>query len=253
MVSIETLEEFYKSHPHANPRKFAINNADRGHFNIFSRNGWCRKQRPFSRRDFYKIALVIGTGRLHYADRKVEVVGPALVFASPLVPASWEPVSEEQDGWFCLFTDGFIESHEHKTMLQDFPLFNPGAKHVVSLTDSQLILFSELFRRMDEEMDSEYVHKYDLLRHYLHIIMHEAVKIDPPQMMENGINAATRLTTQFLELLERQFPIDSPGRSLQLRTANDFAQGLSVHTNHLNRSVKETTGKTTTQYISERY
>jgi AraC-like DNA-binding protein len=56
----------------------------------------------------------------------------------------------------------------------------------------------------------------------------------------------------FFKLLERQFPIDSPQFALRLRTANNYAEHLSVHVNHLNRAVKEVTGKTTTVHISER-
>ena len=53
-------------------------------------------------------------------------------------------------------------------------------------------------------------------------------------------------------MLERQFPIESAGEPLRLRTAQDFAVGLSVHTNYLNRSVKEVTGKPTSVHIAER-
>jgi AraC family transcriptional regulator, transcriptional activator of pobA len=53
-------------------------------------------------------------------------------------------------------------------------------------------------------------------------------------------------------LLERQFPIDAPEEPLQLKTANQYADGLAVHVNHLNRALKEVTGKTTTEHISAR-
>ena len=56
----------------------------------------------------------------------------------------------------------------------------------------------------------------------------------------------------FLELLERQFPIDEDHEALDLRSASDFAKQLNVHVNHLNRAVKETTDKTTSQIIGER-
>jgi AraC family transcriptional activator of pobA len=52
--------------------------------------------------------------------------------------------------------------------------------------------------------------------------------------------------------LDRQFPIESPSQRLSMRSAKDFADQLSVHVNHLNRAIKETTGKTTTGHISER-
>jgi len=55
-----------------------------------------------------------------------------------------------------------------------------------------------------------------------------------------------------MELLERQFPIDNIKQPLRLRTAQDFAGSLSVHTNYLSRSVKEVTGKSTSVHIAER-
>jgi AraC family transcriptional activator of pobA len=52
--------------------------------------------------------------------------------------------------------------------------------------------------------------------------------------------------------LERQFPTDSPEQSLSLKTPAEFAARLAVHTNHLNRSVKTVTGRTTSRLISDR-
>jgi AraC-like DNA-binding protein len=37
-----------------------------------------------------------------------------------------------------------------------------------------------------------------------------------------------------------------------MRSAKDFAEKLYVHVNHLNRAIKLTTGKTTTDLISQR-
>lgn len=39
---------------------------------------------------------------------------------------------------------------------------------------------------------------------------------------------------------------------LQLRTANDFAERLAIHVNHLNKILKENTGKTTSHVIAAR-
>ena len=61
-----------------------------------------------------------------------------------------------------------------------------------------------------------------------------------------------RISTLFLELLERQFPIDENHQTFSLRGASDYANQLNVHVNHLNRAIKETTQKTTSQIIAER-
>jgi AraC-like DNA-binding protein len=52
--------------------------------------------------------------------------------------------------------------------------------------------------------------------------------------------------------LERQFPIDDNHHKIYLRSASEFASQLNIHVNHLNRAVKETTQKTTSQIIAER-
>ena len=80
---------------------------------------------------------------------------------------------------------------------------------------------------MMEEMSSDYANKYDLLRNYLHIILHEALKIQPATTYKRTAGAAARITASFLELLERQFPIDSPEQHLRLKTANEYAQLLA--------------------------
>jgi AraC family transcriptional activator of pobA len=54
------------------------------------------------------------------------------------------------------------------------------------------------------------------------------------------------------ELLERQFPIEDIRQRVQLRSAADFAAQLAIHVNYLNKTVKETTEKTTTDIIAER-
>ena len=76
--------------------------------------------------------------------------------------------------------------------------------------------------------------------------------MQPSENYSQQKNASARITAVFLELLERQFPIESVQRPLELRTAQDFAKRLSVHVNHLNRSVKEITGKPTTAHIADR-
>ena len=78
---------------------------------------------------------------------------------------------------------------------------------------------------MMNEINLDYIHKYNVLRNYLHLIVHEAMKMQPTQQFEKHSNASVRICHLFFELLERQFPIDSPHFQLKLKTANDFAYG----------------------------
>ena len=102
------------------------------------------------------------------------------------------------------------------------------------------------------EQNTEYSFKDDLIRNYINLIIHEALKMQPSEEYSKHKNAAHRVTSVFLELLERQFPIESTERPLTLKTAQDYAEQLSLHVNYLNRAVKEVTGKPTTALIADR-
>jgi AraC family transcriptional activator of pobA len=83
-------------------------------------------------------------------------------------------------------------------------------------------------------------------------LIHYGQKLQPMSALNSTQNASDRISSLFIELLERQFPVDSPQQKLNLRTAKDYADRLAVHVNHLNKVLKEVTGRTTTDIISKR-
>jgi len=80
-------------------------------FNIYHCDDFRAKPIPYNRRDFYKITLQFGTSRLEYADKGIFIDKPALLFTNPLIPYSWEPISEEQKRILCVIYRGIFESH----------------------------------------------------------------------------------------------------------------------------------------------
>jgi AraC-like DNA-binding protein len=251
MKQAESVNDFYNRLPSHAPTHVPLDNAGIGHINVFSRET-CSVVSPYSRRDFYKVSLIIGKGKIYYADKWIQIDRPALLFSNPIVPYSWEAESEEQAGWYCLFTEDFIQHSERTSQLHDSPLFQIGSNPIFFPNEAQLAELSVIFQKMQNEISSTYAHKYDVLRSYLHLIIHEAMKNNPATNFHRYVNATSRISTLFLELLERQFPIDSPALVLKLKNPADYATALSVHINHLNRSVKEITGKTTTAHIAAR-
>ena len=137
--------------------------------------------------------------------------------------------------------------------LSQYSVFQPTGNHVFELSDEQAEHVGIIFRKMFEEIESDYAHKYDVLRNLVFELLHFAMKMQPAAPSDKQrINASQRIATIFLELLERQFPIDENHPRVGLRSASDFAQQLNIHVNHLNRAVKAITDKTTTQIIAER-
>jgi len=253
MIGNETLEDFYRTHPAAKslPQLPDFKNREHGHFNVFSRK-YCTKYTSYNRRDFYKISLIIGQGKLFYGNQEIEINRNALIFFNRNVPYSWEAVSENQGGFFCLFTEDFINDGNRSKHATDNPLFRGDNIPVFFIDKDQENEIYDIFQKMSKELESGYIHKYDLMRSYLDLIVHEAMKMQSLVSSSAYMNGSTRITSLFLELLERQFPIDSPEHKLQLKTAKDYAEKLAIHVNHLNRALKEVTGKTTTEHIIER-
>ena len=228
-----------------------------GHFNIFSIADLRAKHEknpvmPYNRRAYYKISLIIGKNRVEYADKVIDIENQGLLFATPKIPYHYVPQDNNQTGYFCVFTDEFLVKNKSDFMLDDLPIFRADGYPVFQISEEEVEDISLIFKKMYKEMSSDYVYKYDLLRNYVLELIHYGQKLQPVTALHPTHNASARVSSLFLELLERQFPIESPEQKLNLRTAKDYADRLAVHVNHLNKVLKENTGKTTTGIISER-
>ena len=76
--------------------------------------------------------------------------------------------------------------------------------------------------------------------------------MQPTESRPAESNGTVRIASLFTELLERQFPIESSQQRIRLRFPAEYAEHLSIHINHLNRSLKKVTGKTTSEHIADR-
>jgi len=250
MPKTESLEDFYRRKMDWVPENLR---AGMGHFNVFRLEPYVGAKAtavPYTKRDYYKVTLAIGNGRVHFADKVIEVKRQALTFSNPQIPYKWENTERINGGFFCIFTAEFF--HQFGSLSQ-YAVYQPGGTHVFELSDAQLTTVSAVFERMLTEIGSDYIHKYDVLRNLVFELLHFALRSEPTSNFDHQpINAAKRISSLFLELLERQIPIDEGHQRMQHRSASDFANQLAVHVNHLNSAVKETMDKTTTQVISER-
>ena len=227
-----------------------------GHFNVFDIADLgdpthLRPATPYACRSFYKISLLRSRSRAEYAGQTIAIEPDALVFSTPKVAFEWWP-AEPQQGQFCLFTAEFLLPVLGGNIPDELPLFRADGYPVFQLTPAESARATALFRQMHEELASDYVHKYDLLRAYVLELLHLGQKRQPATTLHPAHSAAARLSSRFVELLERQFPLTTAQQRVPLRTAKDFADHLAVHVNHLNKVLKDSTGRTTTDLIGGR-
>src|SRR6201996_831164 len=253
-MATTTLEEFYQQTTNLIPAGI---NKEIGHFNVFKIDDFIHTAAkkgvmPYNRRAYYKISMIRGHNKAEYADKVINIEKNALLFATPKIPYNWLPQDDNQSGFFCIFTDEFLIQSKSGVVLDGLPIFQPGGYPIFQLSDEEANDILQIFSKMYKEIASDYIYKYDLLRNYVLELIHYGQKLQPASAIYPSHNASARVSSLFIELLERQFPIESPHQKLNLRTAKDYADRLSVHVNHLNKVLKENTGKTTTDIISSR-
>lgn len=253
-MEITTLEEFYKETSGLIPEGI---NKEIGHFNVFKidemiANTVKKGVMPYNRRAYYKISLIRGRNKAEYADKVINIEKNALLFATPKIPYHYIPQDDDQSGYFCIFTHDFLTRPKSGVVLDDLPIFRPGGYPIFQLSDEESDELMSLYRKMYKELSSDYAYKYDLLRNYVLELIHYGQKLQPVTSLYPTHNASARISSLFIELLERQFPIESPQQTVNLRTAKDYADRLAVHVNHLNKVLKENTGRTTTDLITGR-
>jgi AraC-like DNA-binding protein len=252
MNPLESLADFQRTYLQAVPR-LPLRALDDHQFFVYSSEHPGPQLLPYQRRDFYKIALLTaGTGQLHYASRSLRITQPALVFTNPLVPYAWEKEVGTQSSLYCSFTEAFWQGGGTNPALASLPLFQPGGDPVFLLEPEQVASLVGIFQHLWAEAGTDYTHKADVLRHYVQLLLHEARKLQPPTAYVAPPDGSSRITSLFLELLERQFPLENPERPLCLRTPQDYAAALAVHVNYLNRAVRNVTGHTTTALLAGR-
>jgi len=258
-----TIDDFYKdtaSATHENVDSLLPPGIKKeiGHFNVFSVADLVTRYKAdprtmvYNQREYYKISLIRGKSLAEYADKVIQIEQYALLFATPKIPYRWVPQNEDQKGYFCVFTSDFLLPSKSGMVLDELPIFRPGGCPVFEISETQANDMVLIYKKMQEEITSMYLYKYDLIRNFLMELIHYGQKLEPLTTYNYPHNASARISSLFIELLERQFPIASPEQKFTLRTAKDFADRLSVHSNHLNKVLKENTGKTTTEHISNR-
>ncbi|PSL32000.1 hypothetical protein [Chitinophaga ginsengisoli] len=127
------------------------------------------------RPDYYKIGLIRGNNLCRDADRSVGISGATLVFFNPQVTYVCETLSEEQTGFLCMFREPFF-TEKMKANINRLPMFMAGGEPCCLLTKEQEGVVSGIFGRMLDELSSDYLYKYDLLRNYVTELIHFALK-----------------------------------------------------------------------------
>src|SRR3954453_20350256 len=146
-------------------------------FKVYQVDSKDNGRHKYNRKDFFKISMNTGKYVFHYADRSFETDETILFFGNPRIPYSCDVISPLNEGYACLFTEDFLKVSDRSESLLQSPLFKIGGPPILQLSKEQQGTIAAIFHKMIAEQCSDYAYKEDLIRNYIHLLAHEALKL----------------------------------------------------------------------------
>lgn len=252
METLESIIQYYQSTGRDVPEDLIKSDGKSRHFNVLRRRN-CLFTLPFQRRDYYKICISAGDAVLLTDTKEVVIDRPALFFSSPDVKFGYKVTRENQDGYFCIFNEQYLSPDLKREFKKAQGFLTDRVYPFIFLTDEEYAILTGYFTAMERERCGGFYYKREIIQSLIRLVIYTAIRIHDARagmMVENG--RTDRLLSNFLRLLNNQFPVDSPECAIIYKTPADFANALHVHVNHLNHSLQKLVGKSTRQIINEK-
>lgn len=251
MEDKESIFQYYSLVDREMPADLVESKGLTSHFNVLKRKN-CMMTMPFTRKDYYKICLSAGNAILVTEKGEVKIDRPAIFFSNPGIKFGWKTLSDKQEGYVCIFNELYLNADLRKEYKLLYDRFRGCIYPFLFLEPAQYDLLTHYFKLMQNEYNDGFEYKHEIIKSILRLMIYTAIKVQATSLPAVHTPKSDRLVNEFMNLLEVQFPIDSPKNSIIYKTPADFANHLNTHVNHLNHCLKNYSGKSTTQVISER-
>jgi AraC-like DNA-binding protein len=229
---------------------FGYNNLESIHpvegFELYSSRGLKPSLGPL-KSAFYRISITItghvdmqlGLEHFKHQPRTMSFTWPNQVFSK-------SNISTDAFGYYILFNEDFLNDLITAASIpKEFPFFDYTGRPLFQLDPDELDRVQQFVLKMNEELKENRPGKEKAIRLYLYLLLLEAKRSYERQQLHQPANTADTiyLVSHFQKLVGRHF--------LLKRKVTDYASLLTVSANHLNRTVKEVTGKTASESIAE--
>lgn len=196
------------------------------------------------RHDFFEVLYLAKGSGFHVIDsNKYEIVPPCVFFMSPGQAHKLE-LSNDIEGYIFIFNPEFyLIDRTNQNRLIEFPFFftiqqtNPPLK----LQNPNDVLFLEnMFQRAIQHL-SKAPYSIEILRGILHMVLLTCETLYPADDPLTNKGKGHLLVKRFYQLIEEHYH--------QNLTVQQYADLLNVTANHLTQTLKQLTGRTSTEII----
>lgn len=154
-------------------------------------------------------------------------------------------IDPESTGFYCHFDFSIFSNWSLQHLKNAFPFLFTDEHPLLSLDEASARALEFLLQRLE----GEYLKKsgsvnFGLISSYL-VAAFQEMKLFYPDALPVKSTRNTQITRDFKELLYNEIK--------ETQSAASFAEKLNVSPNHLNKSIKATTGKTAKELINEAF
>ena len=215
-------------------------------FELYSGEGLVGSVGPL-RSAFYRMSITvsgeldmqIGLEHFRHRPRTLAFTFPDQIFFK-------NNISADASGYYILFKEGFLDELLPAARLpEEFPFLSITGAPLFQVSEEELTAVVALVAQMDQEVRGDRPGRIRALQLYLYLVLLEAKRSYLRQELNKPVPVAAgpALVGRFQKLVGTNV--------LTTRTVADYAALLAVSPNHLNKVVKEVTGKTASDSISE--
>jgi AraC-like DNA-binding protein len=215
-------------------------------FELYSSAGLASSMGPL-RSEFYRVGLTlrgscdVQLGLEHYRHQPgtVNCTYPHQIFSK-------SNISKDIFGYYLLFNPPFLEPLVPAgRMADEFPFFNYSGTPFFQLSPAAVRQVETLVLSINQELQEDKQEKATAIRLYLYLALLELKRSYQEQRLGSysGIPEGTALVMKFRKLVAQH--------CLERQQVAEYAGMLFVTPNHLNRTVKEVTGRTASAHIAE--
>jgi AraC-like DNA-binding protein len=166
-------------------------------------------------------------------------------FTAPGKVMSVVEISEDIEGFHCLFDQEFIDPYSGKSgMLNSLPFFDLDAFSLVDLPASTVDFFNVVLSKLLNDFNNDYENLKSTICQYLVGILTECERYYNNEVQDiKSLLSADKISYQFVKLVSTHY--------LKKRSLNDYAELLNITPKHLTKCIKQATGKTPTTFINQ--
>nr|WP_067056414.1 helix-turn-helix transcriptional regulator [Mucilaginibacter sp. L294] len=197
------------------------------------------------RTNYYGIGVCIGgEAKLTVNLETYDIIPGCLIAMSPRIIKQWHYKSDDFQSFAILFTRDFLTA-AGGTPPDRFPFFESVARHIFMLTPGQSANLRDSIRLIKRKLEDKHKYQGEILRSFISGLLYEVSSLyeDYSHFRASVQTRSQLLAADFKKLVNLHF--------LHERSVSFYANKLYITPGHLTETVREVTGKTPGEWITE--